>query len=141
MIAAASMYSNCPNRFHRAAAVAFLLLLVAHAAVAQEAAVSMDAVIDDRQPRSTFVPEYPQKALEQRREGSVTVCFLISAAGTVERAKIRKSSHRIFEKPVLRAMRASTFEPLESDETASPKKTCRTFHFRLQHLKEKPAAG
>jgi len=97
----------------------------------------MDAIGGDRMPLSTFVPKYPQKALDQRLEGEVTVCFFIAEDGKVERARIRKSSHRIFEKPVLKAIRASAFEPLAEGERASPAKTCRTFHFRLESLGKK----
>lgn len=121
-----------------AQAVVFAALALVFPAPSFAADVLVDDVADDRQPVSTFVPRYPQKALDKRLEGDVTVCFFITDEGSIKRAKIRKSSHRIFEKPVLRAIRASSFEPLAAGNQASPAKTCRTFRFRLERIdKEK----
>lgn len=136
------MSSNCPNNRsqherERVRVGACLWLAAVLPLASPGADVSMDDFFGDRKPMSTFVPRYPQKALDQRLEGNVTVCFFITEEGKVERARVRKSSHRIFEKPVLRAIRASVFEPLAEGERASPAKTCRTFHFRLERLNEK----
>lgn len=98
-------------------------------------AVSVDPVSDGRQPLNTFVPRYPEKARRERLEGSVTVCFTITAGGFVERAKIRKSTHRWFKKPVLTAIRSSSYAPLGPGKRPSRVKSCRTFHFTLQPIK------
>ena len=136
------MSKSCPNSqasHQRGRRIANLCLLlgVVLPLTSPHADVTVDTIAGDRKPVSTFVPKYPQKALEQRLEGEVTVCFFVAEDGKVERARVRKSSHRIFEKPVLRAMRASAFEPLAEGERVSPAKTCRTFYFRLESVGEK----
>lgn len=139
MTATVSMFKNSltdrpqpEHRSRRTSILATLILLAPLPSVATD--VLVDDVVDGRQPVSTFVPKYPQKALDKRLEGDVTVCFFLADDGTVKRAKIRKSSHRLFEKPVLRAIRASSYEPLAKGAQASPAKTCRTFRFRLERI-------
>jgi hypothetical protein len=45
---------------------------------------------------------------------------------------VRKSTHRVFEKPSIRAVRASTYEPLPEGVELPVIKACRTFRFTLQ---------
>ena len=139
MTATVKVFRSCLNKpsvSGTGRVTACLFLAAALPAASSGADVSMDAFVGDRQPISTFVPKYPQEAVDKRLEGEVTVCFFIDDDGKVKRAKIRRSSHRVFEKPVLRAIRASAFEPLGEGRKASPAKTCRTFHFRLESIGE-----
>lgn len=95
------------------------------------------AVIDsetDRVPLETVAPEYPRKARRDRVEGEVMVCFDIDRQGRPRRIAVRRSTGRQFEKPSIRAVRASSFRPLEDDEPLQTLKTCRTFVFALVPL-------
>jgi TonB family protein len=86
---------------------------------------------EDRQPLHTVVPVYPERALRDRLEGDVEVCFDIDREGRTSRVAVRHSSSRLFEKPAILAVRASTYRPLSADKTLSGIKNCRTFRFRL----------
>ena len=85
----------------------------------------------ERTPLVTAFPKYPYVARRDRIEGEALVCFTVNARGQVIRPSVRRSTHRIFEKPALKAIRASTFEPLEPGELGSGIKSCRTYRFRL----------
>ncbi len=95
----------------------------------------------DRVPLQTVVPVYPERALEERLQGDVEVCFHVDRGGRTSRIAVRSSSHRWFEKPAIQAVRASSYEPLGDDEVLSNIKTCRKFRFRLDPVAiEDPAA-
>ncbi len=83
-----------------------------------------------RKPLLVATPEYPTRAFRQRREGKVEVCFGILADGRVYRAYVASSSHRVFNRSALRAIRASLFEPDATSDRAV--RGCRTFEFTLQ---------
>jgi TonB family protein len=85
----------------------------------------------DRNPVLTTFPQYPSVARRDRIQGEATVCFKIRANGKISRAVVTERTHRIFAKPSLRAMRKSTYEPLNSSQVLSPARTCRTYRFRL----------
>jgi len=85
----------------------------------------------DRVPLHTVFPEYPERALRDRVQGSVEVCFFVDREGRTSRIAVRRSSHRVFEKPAIQAVKASSYEPLKGNEVMSGIKTCRTFRFRL----------
>lgn len=85
----------------------------------------------DRTPVHTVVPEYPRNARRDRVEGEVQVCYHVDKRGRPYRVAVRNSTHRVFERPAIRAVRASTYRPLKDGEHASPMKTCRTFRFEL----------
>lgn len=85
----------------------------------------------ERTPLETIVPVYPEKARRERLEGEVQVCFYVTREGEPYRIAVRKSTHRIFEKPARRAVRESRFVPLKEDEQHSGIKSCRTFTFTL----------
>ena len=120
----------------------FLLALVSVAAAADE---SEPAATDEsgpnvtyvpgdageRVPVQTVVPDYPELARRERLEGEVQVCFNVDRRGNTYHARVRKSTNRIFEKPALLAVRASSFAPLPDDVKLSGIKTCRTFRFNL----------
>ncbi len=94
----------------------------------------IDHLTDDsgeRQPLQTIVPIYPQRAHRDRLEGEVEVCFNVDRDGRTSRVAVRKSTHRIFEKPSMLAIRASSYRPLREGKELSGIKTCRTFRFLL----------
>jgi TonB family protein len=91
---------------------------------------------NERVPAVTAFPEYPSIARRDRTEGEAVVCFHIDARGRVVRPSIRSSTHKIFEKPAMRAIRRSSFAPLADGEKATVVKTCRTYRFRLDRVNE-----
>lgn len=115
-----------------AATAALLLLLTAGAAAAQVHELDAGADDTERVPRYTVVPDYPKVARRDRIEGEVQVCFNITRDGRTRRIAVRRSTHRIFEKPAIRAVRQSMYEPLPDDAKLSGIKACRTFRFSLE---------
>jgi TonB family protein len=88
-----------------------------------------------RRPATTAFPKYPEEARLYRLEGETTVCFRVNAQGEIVRPRVESSTHRIFERPALRAVRASAFEPLGVGEGDSvPDDVCRVFRFRLSPI-------
>ena len=85
----------------------------------------------DRRSKHTVVPVYPEKARRSRLEGEVVVCFNVDREGKTTRIAVRRSTNRVFEKPAMHAVRASSYYPLPEDKKLSGIKTCRTFRFRL----------
>ena len=85
-----------------------------------------------RIPLFTVIPDYPEVARRDRIEGEVQVCFDVTRKGRTRRIAVRKSTNRIFEKPAMRAVRASTYQPLPKDAVMSGIKACRTFRFTLE---------
>ncbi len=116
----------------KAKGLALLLLLIAAGAAADETTYArfIDETLD-RTPMHTVVPEYPHVALRDRIEGEVQVCYHIDRRGRPYRVAVRRSTHRIFERPARRAVRASSWQPLAEGEEQSNVKTCRTFTFEL----------
>lgn len=86
----------------------------------------------ERTPSHTVMPKYPRVARRDRIEGEVQVCFEITRNGKTRRIAVRRSTHRLFEKPSIRAVRASTYVPLPKDAALSGIKSCRTFRFSLE---------
>jgi TonB family protein len=86
----------------------------------------------DRQPASTEFPKYPSIARRDRIEGEATVCFKIDTRGKVSRASVTEYTHKIFRRPALRAIKRSSYEPLEPGQILAKSKTCRTYRFRLE---------
>ncbi len=95
--------------------------------------------LSDRVPLITAAPQYPENARRDRIEAEVKVCYLVDKHGRPYRVGVRDSTHRAFERPSLRAVKASTFVPLKPGEQVSTVKTCRTFRFQLEPI-ESPAA-
>jgi len=85
----------------------------------------------DRTPATTAFPQYPRVARRDRIEGEATVCFKIDLYGRIHNARVQNYSHRIFRRPVLQAIKASSFEPLKPNEILSQARSCRTYRFRL----------
>lgn len=88
----------------------------------------------DRIPAITAFPKYPSIARRDRIEGEAVVCFMIDVDGSIRRPAVQSSTHKIFEKPAMRAIRRSSFEPLGKGETLSGSRTCRTYRFRLDPI-------
>jgi len=89
----------------------------------------------ERIPLNTVAPVYPPAARRDRIEGDVQVCFNVDRKGKTYRISVRKSTNRLFEKPSMRAVRASTYKPLPPGSKHSGIKTCRTFRFTLEPVK------
>jgi len=116
-----------------------LALLLAAPVLLAEDDVIMAHVVDSisgRMPLQTVVPEYPHKARRDRVEGQVEVCFEIDRNGRTRRIAVRNSTNRAFEKPSIKAVRASTFRPLKDDEEMPLIKSCRRFIFSLEAVEE-----
>lgn len=106
-------------------------IAVAMPAVAQDSVEPADTEFD-RMPVNTIIPEYPEKARLERIEGKVQVCFDISREGFPQRVKVRRSTHRYFEKPARDAVRRSTWRPIPHGQKVPGIKGCRTFRFTLE---------
>ena len=112
-----------------------VLLMLAVTVVAENDEVVLARVIDsslERVPLQTIAPEYPRKARRDRIEGEVQVCFEVDREGRPRRVAVRRSSDRVFEKPSLKAVKASRFRPLGKEEPLQAIKSCRTFIFALE---------
>ena len=123
-----------PRRTHVLAA----LLLLPLSAFADDEADTRNFTDSpsERVPAVTAFPKYPSIARRDRIEGEAVVCFHIDARGKVVRPSIRSSTHKIFEKPAMRAIRSSSFAPLADGEKPAVAKTCRTYRFRLDPINE-----
>ena len=107
-------------------------LLAAAAAAADAPVMPLDDGSHERVPLNTVAPAYPEVARRDRIEGDVQVCFNVDREGRPYRIAVRSSSNRVFEKPAIRAIRASRYQPVPEDREVPAIKTCRTFRFRLE---------
>jgi TonB family protein len=127
--------SNRINSAFRGAALSIVILLGPAQAIAEDDGTSVTHIFDtstDRVPLVTAFPRYPSVARRDRIEGEATVCFKIKTNGKISRPSMRESSHRIFVRPTLRAIKKSTFAPLAPNQILATAKTCRTYRFRLE---------
>ena len=85
----------------------------------------------DRQPTLTAVPQYPKVARRDRIEGEATVCYKIDKKGRIKNPSVRSSSHKMFAKPSLKAIKQSSYEAIRPDQVVSKVKACRTYRFLL----------
>ncbi|MBT8084186.1 MAG: energy transducer TonB [Woeseia sp.] len=118
-------------------AATIVMLLMVPTALADDVVVTNPYILDtstDRTPLITTFPRYPRIARRDRIEGDATVCFRISSDGRIRRARLRSATHPIFKRAALRAIRASSFEPLAPNQVLATALTCRTFRFRLNAL-------
>lgn len=116
---------------------ALVLGLLAVSAQGEETVKRTFHLIDsstDRTPAKTAFPTYPRIARRDRIEGDATVCFKIDTMGRVRSIRVKNYSHRIFRRPSLRAIKDSSFEPLQPHEILSTSRTCRTYRFRLEPI-------
>jgi TonB family protein len=89
---------------------------------------------NERVPLNTVAPVYPTIARRDRVEGDVQVCFNVDRDGRPFRIAVRSSTDRVFEKPAIRAIRASRYVSLPEHQEVPGIKTCRTFRFRLESI-------
>jgi len=126
---------NKTNTVFTSAALTAALMLGSALAFGQQDATSVVHFLDsntDRIPLLTAFPTYPSIARRDRIQGQATVCFMVKQDGRITRAKLKEYTHRIFRKPVLKAIKKSTFEPLSPNQVFATARTCRTFRFRLE---------
>lgn len=117
-------------------ALAHVLLACAASHASDQSRVTQ---LDDggqRVPLNTVAPAYPAVAQRERIEGDVQVCFNVDREGRPYRIAVRSSSNRMFEKPSIRAISDSRFQPVPEGEAVPAIKTCRTFRFRLEPAAE-----
>ena len=129
--------SNVRNKPGISIFFAAALLLAPLLSLAQDVGVQKLHFIDsstDRTPAKTAFPVYPRVARRDRIEGDATVCFKVDVDGRIRSIKVKNYSHRIFRRPALRAIKDSTFEPLQPHEVLSTARTCRTYRFRLEPI-------
>lgn len=117
-------------RSYRSTAL-FCVLAIAWLALPAQAQDPIVSAVE-RVPAQTVIPKYPPDARRDRIEGEVEVCFNVDRKGRPKRIAVRSSTHRIFEKPAIRAVRASRYVPLKRSEPVPTIKTCRTFTFSLE---------
>ena len=110
-----------------------LLLLWATTGIAADepSVTHLEDESHERVPLNTVAPVYPSVARRDRIEGDVQVCFKVDREGRPFRIAVRTSTNRVFEKPAIRAIRASRYQPLPDSQPVPAIKTCRTFRFRL----------
>ena len=121
------------NNGRRQSFALLLLTVLATSAAAQDDA-DITHFLDpagERVPLMTVVPVYPKRALQDRVQGDVEVCFEVDREGRTSRIAVRQSSHSMFEKPSIQAVRTSSYQPVQDHEILSGIKTCRIFRFRL----------
>jgi TonB family protein len=110
-----------------------VLGLIAAGQAPAEVAGYRDFLSSDSQPQRTpavtAVPEYPDDAQRDRAEGETTVCFDVDSRGRVVRPSVSSSTHRSFERPAIKAIRASTFAPISKDRIRSGSEMCRVYLF------------
>ena len=112
--------------------LACLLMLAPYVAAGDTSVTHLEDDRHERVPLNTVAPAYPTIARRDRIEGDVQVCFNVDRKGRPYRIAVRTSSNRVFEKPAIRAIRASRYQPVPKEQDVPAIKTCRTFRFRLQ---------
>lgn len=121
---------------HPRSSLLFSLLLAASAAADEGHVEERADEHVERTPLQTVVPVYPEKARRERIEGEVQVCYHIDKQGRPYRIAVRNSTHRIFERPSIVAVRASSYAPLAPGEKNPGIKSCRTFRFALEPVQD-----
>lgn len=116
-------------------AVLLCLAVLAAPSAAEEGVEPFDSQTD-RVPRKTVIPDYPETARRDRIEGEVQVCFDISRQGYPRRIAVRSSTHRVFERTAIKAVRRSSWQPLEKGRPLPGIKACRTFRFLLMPVEK-----
>ncbi|PTX91477.1 TonB family protein [Opitutus sp. ER46] len=71
------------------------------------------ALTTPAKPLTRMPPRYPAAMRRYGFEGTVTVDFVVSESGKVERATVRSSTNPAFNRPALAAVREWTFRPAE----------------------------
>lgn len=121
--------------FFYSAMLSATLILLSDVLAEDDAKISQSHVMDsstDRTPLITSFPGYPRIARRDRIEGNAVVCFKINLDGKIKSIRVKSYSNRIFRRPAIRAIKASSFESLLPHEIYSTARTCRTYRFRLE---------
>lgn len=115
------------------------LLLLAPAAVRSMAAhdesfVGIDGLPVDAPPVPIrmALPDYPREALRKALGGRAVACFTVNASGRVRDAVVVETSHELFRKPTLKAVRSSTFRPARRGRDTVAGNVCRTYRYSLE---------
>lgn len=119
------------NRLFKTLAIGILIAAISVLAQENDDNMLVPHKAGERKPLQTVIPVYPERALNERLQGKVEVCFNVDREGRTSRIAVRHSSNRVFEKPAILAVRASSYAPLPADQRMSGIKTCRTFRFLL----------
>lgn len=77
-------------------------------------------------------PDYPTKAIRSAIGGMVTACFTVTKRGKVKDVVIVQSSNEVFNKPIIKAMRASSYKPAMHNMKPVKAQLCRTYRFSLE---------
>ena len=87
--------------------------------------------VAERRALKTLLPSYPAKALRERLEGDVQVCYVVDTNGNVHRPRIAATSHRWFNRAAIRAARGFRYEPADPGAANSRANLCSTIRIRL----------
>lgn len=123
------------SRVFFSAAFGAVLALSCDVFAADEPPESQRHIMDssnDRTPLITSFPSYPRIARRDRIEGNAVVCYKIDIDGRIRSIRVKSYTDRIFRRPALRAIKASSYESLQPHEIYSTARTCRTYRFRLE---------
>ena len=82
-------------------------------------------------------PDYPEAARQAKREGRVTVEFVVELDGRVSRAQVANSSNEMFDEAALSAVRRWTFDPALEEGRPAVSALTVPIEFRLAQLKQK----
>lgn len=88
----------------------------------------------DQRPVSVYraEPHYPARAQQRGIQGKVKVQFVINASGKAEQIKIIETDHPgVFEKSVIKAIKASTFKPGILDGEVVATRIVTSYGFKL----------
>lgn len=115
-------------------------LLVGALLLAITAGAAAQMTTAERRALKTPLPHYPQKALRNRLEGDVQVCYVVDVNGHIHRPRVQSTSHRWFNRAAIRAARGLRYEPAPPGAANSRTNLCSTFRFRLNRESDAPAS-
>lgn len=91
-------------------------------------------VVSAPQALNRIVPRYPRSARSRRREGWVTVEFVVTPQGKVDRAEVVSSSgYRDLDAAALDSVRKAVFSPACEDDVPVASTLRLSFEFRLRN--------
>ena len=99
----------------------------------------IEEIPSNRTPSTTVTPVYPKRARRDRIEGEAVVCFTIDARGKIRKPRVQESTHKLFRKAALKAIRRSEFEPAGPHQVQVTR-ACRTYRFLLEPIAGLPVA-
>ncbi|MEM9533369.1 MAG: energy transducer TonB [Pseudomonadota bacterium] len=75
---------------------------------------------------------YPRDAIRRELSGAATACFTVDRKGRVRNPSVVETSHELFRKPTLKAIRKATFKPARLGADSVATSYCRTYRFSLE---------